>query len=253
MKKSNNLTKKQVVFVIFGSVFVISALIIFIIETFSNGIIHRKSIFQRNKLEVNSYNVYAVSFDDFNNLEDAETYSEIIKSQGGAGYVYQSGEFYVFGFIYPNLVYAKEIQDNLIRLGFDSKIKNIKIDELKIDYQGNDNQICAYCIDFFKNCYLSLYEEIIQIDEKNISELEVNKFLSEKTTKIIKFKEEISKVKQDYKIKEIILKYLVKIQDRIQNNMINKLNLLDFTSSLKCLCFDIILDNKDMIKELNNL
>ena len=130
-KKVKNLlktNKKLSVSFVFLAVILFFLLVVNISDIFSSVITNKNSLFFTQKIELPSYSVYALSVDDFKTYEEAQNFSVSVQQNGGAGVVYESGEKFVFVSAYPTLIEAKEIQENLINLGFNARIVNIKID-----------------------------------------------------------------------------------------------------------------------------
>ncbi len=166
--------KKGVFLFVFIALILFFLLIINISDIFSSIITKQKSLFYNDKLEVSSFNTYAVSLYDFKTEEEAKNKTYEVEKQGGMGVVYHNGEYFVLSSCYPNLIMAQEIRDNLCLLGYNSKIINFKTNSLCFDYKGNYSQLILSSLNIFKETFLELYQINIDYDKDLLNRANVN-------------------------------------------------------------------------------
>lgn len=239
--------------------FIFSFLLLFVLlilnfsEFFSSTIIHKGSLFFGSKLETTSYSIYGVSIKDFDNLSDANIFGEYVKEKGGAGFVYESGEHFVLANGYQTLNEAQEIKTNLIKLGYNARIVNIKVDALSKNYKGKNQKKLTNALNFFRKAYDNLYEEDLNFDKKILDRKAINTSLAKNITNISAIISDLNAIKEkaDLPLKEAILVPLNNTKQILDDLL--KCNFEDtyFSSQLKSACILIVLQNKVLIKTLN--
>ncbi len=251
-KKSKKLKKFSILFVL-SFTLILFALIINFSDIFSSIITNKNSLFYSDKIEVASYSVYAVSIKDFSNIEEASKYSEKVKEQGGAGYIYESGEKFVLLFGYPNLIEAKEIQNNFIELGYNSRIVNLKVDAISHRYKGENGNNIELSVKFFRNLYQELYQSCIEFDKNNLNKTQLNTLIVQNLTKISNFSKILENKKRgvDAKITNIITNKFEKIENLLKEILHFEKDDVLLTSKIKEVCLKIVLENAEMNKKIN--
>ena len=256
-KIRRNLIKKgkfSLIFIIFFIV-LFFLLVINVSDIFSSLITNKNSIFFTQKLEVPSFSVYAVSINDFDNFLQAEEYSNAVKEKGGAGFVYKSGEHFVFVSSYPSLSEAKEIKQNLLNLGYKSRIVNLKIDAILTNYKGDNLQFFLSSINFFRKAYNTLQTQTICFDKGEVSQSQVNSCLAkllDENIKILNTMQTLSQ-NQDLPLKQEIFVPLKEVKTFLESLLCYAGEDIEYTSKLKQICLEIVLKNKEIALKINNI
>lgn len=247
--------KKKLFSLIFVFVFCILffLLIINISDIFSSLITNKGSLFYQKKLETQSYIVYSVSLENFDNIEEANLYAVKTQQQGGAGFVYESGEKYVLVSSYPTLSQAKEIKENLTNLGYNSKVLNLKVDELLIDYKGDNSALFLESLNFFKSTYQKLQSSTISFDKQSINQKELNSILASMLTQLSQLQSNMQTLSQS---QDLVLKDAFSVPLDETKKLIEELfyfvgedNI--YTSKLKQTAIKIVISNKNLVNKIN--
>jgi len=250
-KYRKKLKKHHFLYLIFVTLSVI-LVIINISDIFSGLLTHSGSLFFKQKIEVSSYSVYAVSGDDFDNEIDAKFFSSEVKSLGGSGYIIKSGEYFVIVSSYPNLTEAHEIQSNLIQLGYNSRIVNIHIPEVSIFYQGKNATFFKNCISIFRDIYKDIYENSILLDQQKITNSKINGCISAYISKLSAIDDYFSNFKTniDTKISKILRPHLSSLSQYLKEFLSSNYNGTNYTSELKTLSIKVATQNEMLSCEL---
>jgi len=254
-KKNYKKHKKTRIMFVFSFILLFFLLIINISDIFSSIITNKNSLFFKTKLELPSYSVYAVSLKDFQNFEQAKEYGEVVKSNGAAGYVYQSGEYFVFASSYPSLMEAKEIQENLKLLGYNSRIVNIKIDAISKEYRGDKVNLLQEGINFLRQSFLSLYQATISFDKQLSNQNQVNSIIAKLLTQLTNLQTKLLKLSssEDKKYTSAILKVFDYCKTELEKTLFFIGNDNEYTSKLKNLYLNFSIKNKELVNELNSI
>ena len=170
-------------------------------------ITNKNSLFIVDKLEVPSYSVYAVSIKDFSNFEDANECAKQVKEQGGAGLIYENGEKFVLLMGYSNLIEAKEIQNNFLELGYNSRIVNLKISAISHKYNGNNIEVLTEGISRFRKLFIELNNAILQLDKREVSKNQFNSIISKFIVDVTKIQKEINNKKDNFDLEYVKIIY----------------------------------------------
>ncbi|MBQ9792407.1 MAG: hypothetical protein IJW32_01490 [Clostridia bacterium] len=256
-KMRRNLIKNSKFSLIFTIFFIILffLLVINVSDIFSSLITNKNSIFFTQKLEVPSFSIYAVSINDFDNSYQAGEYAKAVKEKGGAGFVYQSGEHFVFVSSYPSLSEAKEIKQNLLDLGYKSRIVNLKVDAILTTYKGNNLQHFLSSVNFFRKAYNTLQIQTISFDKKEASQSQVNSCLAkllDENINLLNTMQSLSQ-NQDLPLKQEISVPLKEVKTLLESLLCFAGEDIEYTSKLKQTCLEIVLKNKDLALKINNL
>ena len=157
------------IFLYLALVFVFSLLVLNISDIASSIITQKGSLFYKDRIKISTYYVYGVSPSDYNNFDDADLYSVQVKNAGGMGQVYKSGEYYVFAQIYPTLLEASEVQNNLQNLGHNAKVVTLSVPQIDIVYSGTNKQMAEKAFGQFREVFLQCYNLCIRLDKNEIS------------------------------------------------------------------------------------
>ena len=197
--------KKRGIFFCFVFILMLCLLIFSVADVISSVITSSKSIFLQNKIEVASYNVYAVSVCEVSSEEEAKLTSNKTKSLGGAGLIYESGKFYILTSMYPTLAQAKEIQSNLISRGNDSKIITLEIDYISKKYSGKNLKEVVNYIKAYKTIYKNLFEISINFDKEKLSIQQAKNNITELLNIVLKNGLEVKKHLEDSQVKNLLV------------------------------------------------
>lgn len=217
-------------------------LVINISDIFSSLITREKSLFLVDKIENVSYNAYCISLCDFDNEQSAQTFCQQLKAEGGMGEVFNRGEFFCLSSIYPTLIEAQEIQENLKILGYDAKVVKLDVPAISKEYKGAGKQIIIECLSSFRQTFLALYDATIDFDKNLTNESQLKGTLAKIWTKT---KNQISKVQsQPLSLDEdelsILLQSLLEASTIVEDALLFTGPRHQLSSLLKTCCLDII-------------
>ena len=211
---------------------------------------------------LHSYSIYYKKFrnfarviNDFPSLKQAEEYSTLVKQEGGAGTVFTKGENFVFVSSYPTLSEAKEIKQNLLDLGYKSRIVNLKVESIFINYKGKNEKQFLSAINFFRKCYNSLQNQVINFDKNQLSQNQVNSVLTSLIAENVNLINKLSSLNQshDLPLKDLIIVPLKEVRQNLEQVLCFVGDDLSYTSKLKEICIKIILENKNLVDKINAL
>lgn len=224
-------------------------------DIFSTIITHKGSLFSTIKIEVASYSVYGVSIKDFANEQDAQKYANEVTQKGGAGYIYHSGEYFVFANAYQSLNEANEIKENLIELGYNARTVNIKVDAVAKVYRGSNQNKLTACLEWFRQCYNNLYEEGLNFDKKLSNKNQVNSVIAKDLTTLSNLIKELGSLKSssDNEIKQIVLPHFKMCKLVLEELLYSNDENLIYSSKLKQSSIQIVLHNRAIAKALSDL
>ena len=172
---------------------IMACLILFnICDIMSSVITNSRSLMKIDKFYVPSYSVYGVSSKDFDSPFDAQNYCDEISTLGALGKVYENGKYYALVQIYPTLLSAGEVRENLTNIGYDAKIITIDIPQIQVNYYGKSKDKAEEGVGIYKRVWLSLYEDEISFDKKNITRENLLGRIAIKIEELQKTKEQIS-------------------------------------------------------------
>lgn len=257
LKNNRKHYKKKKNSFFFGFLFLIvfMLLIINFSDIFSSIITNKNSLFIVDKIEIPSYSVYAVSIKDFSNLTEANECAEQVKAQGGAGLIYENGEKFVLLMGYSNLIEAKEIQNNFIELGYNSRIVNLKVNAVSHKYNGNNVNVLTKALSIFREIFLELNQAILKLDKNEISRNQFNSVITKFIVNITKIQKELNLKKDNFDIE-----YIKIINDKLSvvKDYINEILYLDcsdkiFSSYSKEISLKLIFENIEMNNKINRI
>lgn len=248
-----NKQKKLSALFVFAFLILVFLLLVNFADIFSGIITHKGSMFSVNKIETASFSVYGVSIKDFNNSEDALVYSKTVVAEGGAGFIYKSGEHFVLGNAYQSLNEAMEIKQNLINLGYNARIVNIKVEALSRVYRGNNLSLLTTAINWFRNCYNLLYEEGLNFDKNLSTQNQVNGKIAQLLTNLSSLTSKVSLLKQssDQTIKQVLVPSLNNCKTMLEDLLyFNTSSPLEYSAKIKQTSILVVLENRQVIKDL---
>ena len=234
---------------------VLFCLIIFnVSDLISSLITQEKSIFYKDKIETTSFTTYAVSINDYASQKEAENNSSTVKALGGMGRVYESGEFYLIVAIYPTLIEAGEIRDNLKNLGYNSKILNISVKEVFYDYEKGDKEIIVNSINIFRNTFLDLYDLVLKFDNDELSRRELDSNLATLCARITNVRESFLNNKNALSdnINSVLSSSLSSLYDTLNSCLyLVETDKLEYSAHLKGVMLDIVFLSRDISDAFN--
>lgn len=253
-KRIRNYKKKPILFALL-LIFIVFLLIINLSDLISGVLTQSGSLFIKNKIDVASYSVYAVSIADFNNLEEAEETSYQTKKMGGAGFIYKNGEYFVLVSSYQTLAEAQEIQQNLLDLGYNSKIINIKCESISKFYKGKNLQNFKEILLYLKQVYIDLNENNIKLDKNEIDFSKMNSLIAKSITKLINSLKLMQSFASNFdkELTQIISSNFDQAIKKLNSIFSDGKNDIIFTSKIKDCCINLALINSKMNNELNDL
>jgi hypothetical protein len=228
-------------------------LVINLSDVFSSLITNSGSVFSSQKIEIPSYNIYAVSVYDFDNEFQANSIAKKVAKEGGAGYVYHSGEYFVIAASYPVLAYAQEVQNNLQSLGYNARIVNINIDKVSKNYKGKNLKLFNASLTVFRSCYDELYDNLIKFDKEQISKQQINSTIAKYLSQISSLKNSLKQLKkeEDVSLSNIVLDSIENLEAKLSNLLYSSKNKEEFSSQVKVTLIDIVLLNKQVCINFN--
>ncbi len=232
---------KQIVFVFLF--ILIDLLVVFnLSDIFSSIITHQNSIFASDKIEFNSFSFYCVSLKRFQVELDAQNYGKGISKKGAMGRVYQNGEYYVFANIYPNLIEAQEIKENLMELGYDSRIVKFSIPSISLNYKGKNKTFFLDCFNFFKQTSTTLCNLSIDFDGKTISRATLNGKIAQILKEATSFMTSLSEInsKTDEQIVQVLQETFENFCAKLKENIVVEDNFATYSCQLKNTIFDLV-------------
>lgn len=144
------------------------SIVIFFSISFSNFLTISKIVNVNSNFIFEGKTLYAISLETHASLSNAQTKSEEIKKQGGAGFVLNNGanEFKVLTSVYEEEKDAKRVKTNLENSG--NSVEIIKLEmpafNFKINLSSSSSNILSNAINMFYLNYKSLYNLSIDYD-----------------------------------------------------------------------------------------
>ncbi|NCB48331.1 MAG: hypothetical protein EOM55_01690 [Clostridia bacterium] len=234
--------KKLSFLFIFVGILMFFLLIVNISDIFSSLITSEKSLFLIDKIEKSSYNVYCVSFDDFENEEEAENCCDEIRLLGGMGVVFRRGEYFALTSIYPTLIEAQEIQQNLLEMEYNAKVVKLEVKAISKEYKGSNKELIGRGLQSFREIFIALYETCIKFDKNLINESQVKGNLAEIWTKNKNLQKSFENAQMSLtdEEKNLILDLMSDTNDTVEQTLLFSGEKLQLSSLLKQSCFDIV-------------
>ncbi len=255
-KKVKNLSKKgKIKQILFVFLFIlVDLLVVFnLADIFSSIITKEKGIFSCDKIEFNSYSFYCVSSKHFSSEQDAILYANDISLRGAMGRVYKNGEYYVFAGIYPTLIEAQEIKENLIDIGYDSRIVTFSIPSVLEKYKGKNKKTVTESLAVLKESVISMYNLCEDFDSENIKRSTLNGKLACLAQKIddvtTNFSSNLSGFDKNFS--QIVLKQLSFAQKKVVEVITFDGSFEKCSSLLKNNIFDMVLSLKKAFSSEN--
>ena len=229
---------------------VVFVLVVFnIADLFSSVITNKGSLLYGEKIRIPNTIYYGMSVYNSSSKEKCKEKSKEVIKQGGAGCLYQMGDYFVLTSIYLSHEEAREIKENLSKI--DSvKIININVPVININYKGNHLSDNNEMFLTYNKLFKKLYDLSINYDTGNISSVEVKKEVgvisSEFGQKIANF-DAIYK-KEKYEFQNKLLKSLKDIKIEIDNLLTCDSVELMLNSKIKEVYCNIVLEFYNLAK-----
>ncbi len=242
----------------FGLVFVSAICIIIVLlvinfaDIISSMISSSTSIFTGGKIRVPSVTLYAVSMGQYSDSEQAQMSASKITEQGGAGYVYHMGDYFVFAAMYDSIVDANSVIEKLKSDKVVADIVNINIPAVNISYKGKSEKTILQCVEHFRHCYKTLYDIAISYDGGELTTAQAKDQIA---TLLSETKQSIARLGDV--IKKEPLQHLILLENKLMNVLLTLQNLhnfevqrLNFNSSIKYSYFKVVFYNIDYAKQV---
>ncbi len=144
------------------------------------------NIFQNNSsASFDKQIVYAISMDKSETKESLSDKIKELQSQNGAGYIYESENFfYVIASLYENQNDAEKVKSNLETSGVSAEILKIELSEIKIkgNFSAERKEILNKCLRADFDTFKVLYDVAISLDtnvfDKTKAKLQCNNIFS---------------------------------------------------------------------------
>lgn len=217
-----------------------------IADIISSFIIGKGSIFYNGNMYLSSKTFYAISIDSFMHHDEALACAGQVAQKGGAGYIHQSGEYYVMLAMYSSQVDANSVKEKLKEDKVDCKIVNINIPKLSIKFSDDDKNIVKVAKEFL-NAFDFLYDLAIKYDAGSISYEQAILTIKNKIAEMEYIKQITPSTKQGLIIKEKALKLI----EMIKNLSVIGKNGYVFNSTIKYTYFEIVFDYINLCKSIS--
>ncbi|MBO5888785.1 MAG: hypothetical protein J6Q58_01440 [Clostridia bacterium] len=253
-KLNKRKNRRAKLFTILFVLFSISIVIFFSIS-FSNFLTVSKIVNINSNFIYEDKSVYALSLDTSNNLSEAESKSESIKKQGGAGYILNKGanEFKIISSIYLSEKDAKSVKENLENNGTICEIIKINLPALnfKVSVTNKSSEILNNGISIFYSSYKKLYNLSVDYDSNKIDLVALKTSLNNLQSENQKI---IDKFNVKFNMSNNIYILYVKIYLQRANDIIKNLESLDesvnFSSEIKYAYCNILNQYIDLYNEM---
>lgn len=252
--KKNN--KKHIFSKVFTfSISIISiAIMLTMADLFSSLITVGGFSFVNENIYLNEYNIYAVCTSSYQTKVMATEFSETIKSQGGAGFVYMNKDsYYIVASMYENEADAKKVLEKNIEEKPNATVIKICIPPITIssNLQSQEKTAVNACLSVFKNCYKKLYDISVSIDTAVTNEvnarLDVNQLLSDVQTSLNNFN-----ILFASNITSDLLNIKLGVEDvvKVLKSLIESTSTLPFTALIKEAYCNVICCYKNMSEQM---
>lgn len=189
-----------------------------------------------NNLLVQKRRFYCVDAGIFDDYNTALVFSQTLKKQGGAGYIYQQNGYHVMLSAYPEKSNATKVIENLSQEGVDANLCIITLDGVSLKTDENTTKNISSALNMFYNCYDRLYDLSIDYDSNIISK-------SECVNTIEQLKQEVEKSQKNLSTNdgEAVLVYLKLFLQDLADELTNLQNCTDnFKGQIKATYFKSI-------------
>lgn len=186
-------------------------------------------------LIVKNRQIYAVSGGEFEDYNTAIVFSETLKKQGGAGYVFKTENAYnVLLSAYPKKEDALTVIENLSQEGVDTFLVTLNYQSLSmsLECENDEKKIIKNACNSFFDCYDSLYTLSLDYDRNSYSKGEILNQIEDLKTDIEKNKKLLKTSNQN--ISQASLVYLKLYLDEMVEVVDNLLNCKEnFSAEIK--------------------
>ena len=161
--RRNRMSKNRVLSTVF--VLVVAGISFFVIlnvaDFISSTLMNKSSIFYGGNVRSNGYVMYGMCFYQVSGKTEAEVLSESIKNQGGAGYIQQQGDYFVYASMYASFADANSVKE---KLGGSANVVNISVPAINFKFGGSADEIVS-ALGAFKKIYEALYKVSLDYDQ----------------------------------------------------------------------------------------
>ncbi len=236
----------------FGFLFFLCLLMIMVVITFnvadivSSLIINKGSIFYNNTYYVPSQTYYALSVASFNDKAKAINFAQDIKVKGGAGYVKESGDYYVLLSMYKSQFDAQNVKAKLESEEMKVQILNINIPKLTFKFSESEKDAYKLSNEFL-SCYDFLYDLSIKYDSGTIPYKDAINEINVKVSSLSYTQDIIATSKEVLSLKEKATTLI----NKLKNLSIVTSEGYIFNSEIKNTYFEIVFDYIDLCKSIS--
>ncbi|MDR0850191.1 MAG: hypothetical protein LBN07_01770 [Christensenellaceae bacterium] len=215
-----------------------------IADFISSTLMSKSSIFYGGNVRTNGYVMYGICFYQVSGKPEAEALSKSIQNQGGAGYVNQQGDYFIYASMYSSFSDATSVKE---KLGGSAGIINISVPAISFKFGGNADEVVA-AIGDLKKIYQSLYQTSIDYDQGVIDTIGAKGAIEDCMELVQQNIEKISDIK-DNKIK-LVVSYLNKTLEHLEALVQRGYWGLEFNAAIKYAYFEAIFNNIALAKAL---
>ena len=180
------LTKKHRNF--FSKVFVITTMVVSLCLMFSLADLFSSLItvggfsFVGDEISIPQYTLYAVCTSGYQTKIQADEDAVQIQMQGGAGYVWTSGnEYTLIASVYENESDAKKVLTQISDIKPNASVKEIHRDSISLNNNAGsaEKEVLTEALETFKTTYKKLYDIAVSLDTSVIKEINARLAINE--------------------------------------------------------------------------
>lgn len=167
-------TKNKILAILF--VIVSIAIVVFFSISFSNFLTISKIVNINTNYINEPKTLYAISLFKSQKSDDAFTYAQDVKKQGGAGYVYNyNSSYYVITSVYKTISDANKVKNSLQDNSINAELISIDLPSLnlKATLSTKSREVLTNSLNLFYNSYSKLYKLSIEYDKQNIDLIKI--------------------------------------------------------------------------------
>lgn len=228
--------------------------VVFFSISFSNFLTISKIVNVNSNYIYENRTLYALSLYSSNNKTEVNTYSDNIKKQGGAGYVYKNNDiYYVLSSIYKSSGEANKVKNNLQENGVNSEIIKIEIPAInfKATLTTNSSKILSEGVGLFYNNYSDLYNLSVEFDKQNIDTIKAKSKINDMHNQNLKIVKNFSNYfNQSTNVYILYVKIYLNKLNSVINDLLNLDDSENLSSSIKETYCNIIGEYLNLYKEM---
>lgn len=203
-------------------------------------------------LIVTNRQVYAISGGEFEDYNTALVFSETIKKQGGAGFVFKTNDmFNVLLSAYPKKQDALTVIENLSQEGVDTFLLTLNYQSLSMNLEcdSSEKKIIKNACNSFFDCYDGLYSLSLDYDKNSYSKGEILNQIEQLKASVEKNKQLLKTSNQN--VSQASLVYLKLYLDEMVGTLENLLDCKEnFNAQIKYSYFKCLQIYSDFCQEI---